>query len=97
MLTMARNQAEAKRNGGPSNAASIMKNVGAKIGQDRAELAMEIIGLSGLGRTGDGFAPDELATTRQWLNGKASTIYGGTTEIQNNVIAKRILGLLDHQ
>lgn len=97
MLTMARNQAEAKRNGGPSNAASIMKNVGAKIGQDRAELALEIMGLSGLGRAGDGFAADELAATRQWLNGKASTIYGGTTEIQNNVIAKRILGLLDHQ
>ena len=31
------------------------------------------------------------------LFGKATTIYGGSTEIQNNVIAKRILGMLDHQ
>ena len=24
-------------------------------------------------------------------------IYGGSTEIQNNIIAKRVLGMLDHQ
>ena len=29
--------------------------------------------------------------------GKATTIFGGTAEIQNNIISKRILGLLDHQ
>ena len=32
-----------------------------------------------------------------WLFGKATTIYGGSTEIQNNIIAKRVLGMLDHQ
>ena len=50
-----------------------------------------------LGWEGEGFSADELATVRAWLGGKAVTIYGGSTEIQNNVIAKRILGLLDHQ
>ena len=40
---------------------------------------------------------DELDTVRGWLGGKATTIYGGSAEIQNNIISKRVLGLLDHQ
>jgi alkylation response protein AidB-like acyl-CoA dehydrogenase len=32
---------------------------------------------------------------RNWLTGKATTIYGGSYEIQNNIITKRILGLPD--
>ena len=39
----------------------------------------------------------ELGMVRGWLGGKAVTIYGGSTEIQNNIVAKRMLGLLDHQ
>ena len=30
-----------------------------------------------------------------WLGGKATTIYGGSFEVQNNIISKRILGLPD--
>jgi hypothetical protein len=30
---------------------------------------------------------------RGWLTGKAISIYGGSFEIQNNIIAKNILGL----
>ena len=78
-------------------ASSILKNVGARITQERAELTLEIMGMQGLGWEGDGFHPLELGSTRGWLWGKAVSIYGGTTEIQNNVIAKRILGMLDHQ
>ena len=97
MLTLMRAQAESKAGAGPSNATSIMKNVGSKVGQERAELAVEIMGLQGLGWEGDGFTAKELEQTRNWLGGKATTIYGGSAEIQNNIIAKRILGLLDHQ
>ena len=97
MLTLARAAAESKGNQSPSNATSIMKNVGSKVGQDRAELAIEIMGSQGLGWEGPGFKPDELEQVRNWLGGKATTIYGGSQEIQNNIIAKRILGLLDHQ
>jgi alkylation response protein AidB-like acyl-CoA dehydrogenase len=97
MLTLMRAQAEAKGNAGPSAATSIMKNVGSKVGQERAELAVEIMGSQGLGWEGDGFKDYELAQVRNWLGGKATTIYGGSAEIQNNIIAKRILGLLDHQ
>ena len=96
-LTLRRSAIEAKSNQGPSSASSIFKNVGARITQERAELAMEIRGMNGLGWEGEGFSEDELAATRGWLFGKAVSIYGGSSEIQNNVIAKRILGMLDHQ
>ncbi|MBY0582954.1 MAG: acyl-CoA dehydrogenase family protein [Sphingomonas sp.] len=96
-MTLRRAALEAKSNQGPSAATSIMKNVGARITQDRAELSVEIMGMNGLGWEGEGFTETELAQTRTWLWGKAVSIYGGSTEIQNNVIAKRILGMLDHQ
>ncbi len=97
MLTLRRAALESKSNQGPSAATSIMKNVGARLTQDRAELAIEIMGMAGLGWEGEGFSEAELTQTRTWLWGKAVSIYGGSTEIQNNVIAKRILGMLDHQ
>ena len=96
-LTMRRSALEAKGGQGPSAASSILKNVGAKITQDRAELTLEIMGMQGLGWEGEGFSEAELQATRGWLWGKAVSIYGGSTEIQKNVVAKRILGLLDHQ
>jgi alkylation response protein AidB-like acyl-CoA dehydrogenase len=96
-LTLRRAALEAKGNAGPSAATSIMKNVGARITQDRAELNIEAMGMQGLGWEGEGFSEAELGQTRSWLWGKAVSIYGGSTEIQNNVVAKRILGMLDHQ
>jgi len=93
--TAQRAAAEAKGNAGPSAASSIMKNTSTRIAQQRAELAIEILGYRGLGWEGDNFEPAELAITRDWLSGKASTIYGGSQEIQNNIIAKRILRLPD--
>jgi alkylation response protein AidB-like acyl-CoA dehydrogenase len=97
MLTVQRAMGEAKGNAGPSATTSIMKNAGSRIGQERAELLVEVMGHQGLGWDGEGFTRDELDTVRGWLGGKATTIYGGSQEIQNNIIAKRILGLLDHQ
>lgn len=97
MLTLRRASLEAKSNQGPSAATSIMKNVGARIMQERSELLIEIRGMAGLGWEGEGFEEDALKDVRTWLFGKAVSIYGGSTEIQNNVIAKRILGMLDHQ
>jgi alkylation response protein AidB-like acyl-CoA dehydrogenase len=96
-LTLQRAAAESKAGAGPSAATSIMKNVGAKITQDRAELSIEMMGSQGLGWEGDAYNAYELGMVRGWLGGKAVTIYGGSTEIQNNIIAKRMLGMLDHQ
>ena len=97
LLTAARVHAESKEAGGVSVVSSILKTVGTKLGQERAELTIEIQGLNGLGWEGEGFTEAELHNVRAWLFGKATTIYGGSTEVQNNVIAKRILGMLDHQ
>jgi alkylation response protein AidB-like acyl-CoA dehydrogenase len=92
-LTVRRAAAETRGNSGPSAATSIMKNVSMKTMQDRSELTVEIMGSRGLGWEGAGFEADELAAVRGWLGGKAGSIYGGSQEIQNNIIAKRILNL----
>ncbi|MNR66973.1 hypothetical protein D3C85_1907280 [compost metagenome] len=41
------------------------------------------------------FSEQQQAITRSWLNSYALTISGGASEIQLNVIAKRVLGLPD--
>ncbi|WP_304165367.1 acyl-CoA dehydrogenase family protein [Phenylobacterium aquaticum] len=94
-LTVARAAQESKGNSGPSAATSIMKNANMKVAQDRAELTLEFMGAQGLGWEGGDFTPEELAAVRGWLSGKAGSIYGGSNEVQNNIISKRILGLPD--
>jgi alkylation response protein AidB-like acyl-CoA dehydrogenase len=95
-LTMQRVSATASA-GGPSAATSILKNVSSKISQERAELLVELMGAQGLAGGGAGFGEYEISSVREWLAGKATTIYAGSYEIQNNIIAKRILGLPDPQ
>jgi alkylation response protein AidB-like acyl-CoA dehydrogenase len=63
------------------------------VSQERAELALEAMGNQGVGWEGDSFTDDEIEHVRGWLSGKAISIYGGSYEIQNNIIAKNILGL----
>ena len=97
LLTARRAMEESKAQGGVSEISSVLKKVGTKLSQERSELLIEIRGLQGLGWDGDDFTDGELEAVRGWLFGKATTIYGGSTEIQNNIIAKRVLGMLDHQ
>ena len=96
MFTARRAIEESKAPGGVSEISSVLKKTGTKLAQERSELLIEIRGLQGLGWEGDGFSEGELEDVRTWLFGKAATIYGGSTEIQNNIIAKRVLGMLDH-
>ena len=56
---------------------------------------LEIMGTQAIGWSGDAFSTKEIGTTRQWLRSKANSIEGGTSEVQLNVIAKRVLGLPD--
>ncbi|MFT3819268.1 MAG: acyl-CoA dehydrogenase family protein [Rubrivivax sp.] len=92
--TLARVSAEA-RGGGPNAATSIIKNAGARLAQERAELTIEIMGSQGLGTEAGEFSAGELGAVTEWLKGKAYSIYGGSQEIQNNIISKRILNLPD--
>jgi alkylation response protein AidB-like acyl-CoA dehydrogenase len=92
-LTLQRVTAEARGNAKVSAAASILKNAASSVAQKRAELMIELMGHRGLGWEGEGYDKDELEAVRGWLTGKAMSIYGGSYEIQNNIIAKNILGL----
>ena len=94
-LTLARIVAESKGASGATTTASILKNSATNVAQTRAELSLEIFGHQGLGWEGEAFSQDEIETVRGWLGGKAMSIYGGSFEIQNNIISKRILGLPD--
>ena len=73
--------------GGPGEAAeaSVLKILWSRWHQALGELAMDVLGAPSL--TGD----DEWH--RLFLFGRAETIYGGSDEIQRNIIAARALGL----
>lgn len=92
-LTIARIRAEAQGQVKVSAAASILKNSATNVTQTKAELKMEIMGSQGVGWDGDAYEADELKNVREWLFGKAASIYGGSFEVQNNIISKNILGL----
>jgi len=96
MFTIQRVQAEAKA-GGPSAATSIIKYFAATLNQERCELQVEAMGLQALGWEGEGFSKSELGAMRGMLRSKGNSIEGGTSEVNLNVVAKRVLGLLDHQ
>lgn len=87
---------EAQTENGAPAAVSAVKNLFSDIAQTRAELLVELLGASGLGWSGDAYAEDEREATRAWLHSRAFSIYGGSFEIQNNVTAKRVLGLPDY-
>ncbi len=93
--TIARTAAEARASNGPSAATSIIKYAAATFAQERSELMVEALGNQGLGWEGEGFTPAELIATHGWLRSKGNSIEGGTSEVNVNVVAKRVLGLPD--
>jgi alkylation response protein AidB-like acyl-CoA dehydrogenase len=73
----------------------MFKIYGTELNQRRQELLLTIAGPQALGWEGPGFSERELTLTRDWLRSRGNTIEGGTSEIQLNIIAKRVLGLPD--
>jgi alkylation response protein AidB-like acyl-CoA dehydrogenase len=80
---------------GPGAATSMFKLYASEMNKRRAELMISAMGAQGLGWEGDGFTQGEINQTRGWLRSKGNSIEGGTSEVQLNVIAKRVLGLPD--
>jgi alkylation response protein AidB-like acyl-CoA dehydrogenase len=94
-LTVRRVEAESRASNGPSAATSIIKYAAATMAQERSELMVEAMGAQGLGWEGEGFSPAEIIATQGWLRSKGNSIEGGTSEINLNVVSKRVLGLPD--
>ena len=94
-LTVQRMGEEARSGQDVSGLMAIMKLVHSEQERDKFEILLDALGYHALGWEGDAFSGEELAITKAWLNGFAMTIAGGASEVQLNVIAKRVLGLPD--
>ena len=90
-LTIERARDEVKAGVSLGAAASMFKYYGTELNMRRYELLMSIGGHDALvwegGHSRDGYMP------KMWLRTKGNSIEGGTSEIQLNIVAKRILGL----
>ncbi len=94
-LSLRRSGEQARSGQGPGPATSMFKLYASEMNKRRGEIMMNVRGASGLGWEGDAFSPADLMETRGWLRSKGNSIEGGTSEVQLNVIAKRVLGLPD--
>ena len=63
------------------------------IGRSSSVRALEILGARGLVPKGDPLAVDDGYWAHELLWSRAASIYAGTSEIQRNIIAHRVLGL----
>ncbi|MDB4967059.1 MAG: acyl-CoA dehydrogenase [Myxococcales bacterium] len=94
-LTLRRSAETAQSRGQPGPESSMQKLYGTELNKRRKELRVAIAGYRGIGWEEPGFAPEELQLVRDWLRSRANSIEGGTSEIQLNIIARRVLGLGD--
>ena len=92
------------KHGVPDPRSSILKIKGSEIQQTTTELLMEVVGplampFQGSGEPEDasnemGIGPDDAAfAAPTYFNWRKISIYGGSNEIQRNIIAKAVLGL----
>lgn len=88
-LTAERVVDETKAGQGTGAASSTLKLYGTELNKVRNELLMSIGGSEALAWGSD----DETTLARHWLRSKGNSLEGGSSEVQLNIIAKRILGL----
>jgi alkylation response protein AidB-like acyl-CoA dehydrogenase len=94
-LTVQRASDAAKAGQQPGPESSMFKICATELNMNRHELMVRLQGPQSLGWEGEGFEEDELILTRDWLRSRGNSIEGGTSEVQLNIIAKRVLGLPD--
>jgi len=75
----------------PGADASVTKLLWSRWHQSLGELAMEVLGAPSMAARGAPYDLDEWQ--RLFLFSRADTIYGGSDEIQRNIIAEKALGL----
>jgi len=101
-VTELRTLAAESRGRGPGPEASILKIKGTEIQQRITELAVEAVGNYALVEaprlevTGNEFVPGPEGSqglAQDYFNMRKTSIYGGSNEIQHNIIAKMVLGL----
>jgi alkylation response protein AidB-like acyl-CoA dehydrogenase len=87
-----RNLAQAERSGTPGVGGSLVKVAYSELLQRLTEVAMRILGRAGLSREDvDGVASGAFVEER--LRSLSFTIAAGTSQIQRNIVAERVLGL----
>jgi len=91
LLSMQRAADMAKAGQGSGAYSSVLKYYGAELNKRRHELTMDGGGSDAL--EWEGARSQDGKAAREWLRSKANSIEGGTSEIQLNIIAKRLLGL----
>lgn len=95
--------AEASAGGNPGALASMQKIVGSELTQKIDELSLEIQGAYVAVKQNEALmssfsgqpvgCESGIQMMNHYLNNRAATIFGGTSEIQRNIIAKQVLGL----
>jgi acyl-CoA dehydrogenase len=90
-LTMERMKDETKAKQGTGALSSMLKYYGTELNKKREELMMSTLGTKGLVWEGSGKYDGDSA--KSWLRARANSIEGGTSEVQLNIIAKRVLAL----
>jgi len=91
-----RNLAAAQLGRAPGAESSVLKIVGTETQQEATELAMDAMGHDALGwldSPPEALPEHEQAVASQFNYLRAATIYGGSNEIQKNIISKAILRL----
>ena len=94
-LTQTRAAEEQRSPGAATFATSTFKHLSTQLESESLDATVSMMGSQGIGWEGDEFGTEETAATRKMLLSKGFLIAGGSSEVQLNVIAKRVLGLPD--
>ena len=93
-LTQARVVSDSS-DGTPNSASSVLKLRGSQLQQVATELLLEVAGPDALPADGEDISSPNWAqaSAPRYLNWRKASIYGGSSEVQRNIIASTILGL----
>ncbi len=99
-MTVLRVLSAVKDGGSPGKEASIIKILATETAQQITTLYLDVAAAHGQRKFEDSVSPDWLDHSMDaapgvstYFGARAQSIYGGTNEIQKNIIAKRVLGL----